>query len=312
MKNKTLKLGAFALAASLATSAYAEKIYINSLVNTGDANSKTALFDELGYTGLLATSVYNDINTNDVVDVGDTIYDTNVNSLLATYYPGGAYTAIDGTTPRSLIEPLDFGQSNLDGLNPLAVLGGDVEGFSTQWGLYIQYELFGTYSGLVNDSKPFDSGYQDIYYTTSGDINDVNNKRILRVDINGSKIEPGNLNLFGTINKASLEAADPTLKNFFSFADDQTFLAALQSGITITEAWDSNVNPPIPTADQLVGFKAGGVYNGPTPVGADYYIRQTTLDGSKVFERVPEPTSITLLGLGLAAMSFRFGRKNQK
>jgi hypothetical protein len=177
----------------------------------------------------------------------------------------------------------------------------------------MQYELFGTYDDLLA-GHPFSSGYQDIYYTTSGDINDASNKKILRVDITGSDIVPGNLELYGTINKASLEAADPTLQNFFSFADNQTFLAALQAGIKITEAWDSNVNPPIPTGSQLVAFTAGGTPTvGGTPVGADYFIRQTTLDGSKAFERVvPEPTSMTLLGLGLAAMSFRFGRKNKK
>jgi hypothetical protein len=221
MNNKILKLGAFALASSLATSAYAEKIYINSLVNGAfpnavDADTKTALFDELGFTGLRATSVYNDVNNNDVVDSGDTIYDTNINSLLATYYPSGTYTAIDGTTSRTLFEPLTFGESNLDGLNPLSIIGDDVEGFGTQWALYIQYELFGTYDGLLA-GKPFDSGYQDIYYTTSGDINDVTNKRIFRVDINSSTIAPGNQELYGTVNQASLAAANPSLQNFFSF-----------------------------------------------------------------------------------------------
>ncbi len=59
-------------------------------------------------------------------------------------------------------------------------------------------------------------------------------------------------------------------------------------------ALDTNVNPPFPTADQLLAFDvAGNVVDVNNPGVIDHVIRQTTLDGS-VTASIPEPSTLVL------------------
>ena len=294
------KLSAAVLLAALGTSAYADPILINYGANGDfDADTTTDVFTQLAFSQLKATSIYKDVNNNGVLDGPDSVYDTNIQSKLSAVFANGSYTSLSGV-PNSvaLNNSINTGNASISALAPL-VFFDSREGFGSTWNLTLQYELFGTYAGLLGGT-PFTSGYLDIYYNT--DNNPGNQQKLLTLDVTGSLLGPGNLDIFGQI---SYVGAGPNGNlDFFNFAPlpGISFASLLGQNTNINWNLDTNVDPPIPDPAQLAVVNSGG---------SRYFVRQTQLDGSIDFT-VPEPESIALLGIGLLGFAMQSRKKSIK
>jgi hypothetical protein len=297
---KSLKLASITAAALLISSvASAADMYINLGTNsydTGrfigapDADFATATFNEFGYSQLLATSVYDYSD----LDIFGSFFDTNnIATLTGLGLPVANGPTLAGGTGNLVLPDCAAGQCDIDALSPLVPpLASDNEGFLQTWDLQMEYTLIGT---LVNDgpnSRPvYTGGTIDIFFNDLN--NDLNDRLVLTLSLTGSDIQAANLNLFFDITFA--EAGFLWIDN-----GSGTFLdaaAGIGSGNFARIVLDTNVNPPIPTPDELV------------LVGTNA-IRQSTLDGSMTAS-IPEPASLTMLGLGLLGLAAA-GRRQRK
>lgn len=250
-------------------------------IGAPDAGSTTGIFTEFGYSQLLATSVY-DYSDNSIL--GDFV-DTNIPSELAFYNIPASGTALDGSTLVSLVLPnCPAGQCDFDALSPLVPpLGSDNEGFLQTWDLQLAYHLEGT----LGVEPVYTGGYIEVYFN---DLTAANADYLaLTFSVTGSQIQAANLNLFFDITQAA---------DNFLWIDDGTgtFVDAadlIAAGGAAQAVLDTNVNPPIPTLDQLLLVTDDS--------GTDNVIRQTTLDGS-ITASVPEPGMLALMGLGLLGL----------
>lgn len=288
-------LVALAVGAMYCGSALASDMYINLTNNTYDslrsisqggvipydANTRTANFREFGYNQILATSVY-DVSDGSVFG---SFYDTNIPGELTAAGVPTSGLALDGVTTVNLVVPdCPAGQCDIDGLSPLVPpLSTDNEGFLQTWDLQVLYHFDGT---LTAGGPVYTGGTYTVYFN---DLTAANNDYIALIGtLTGSNIQAANLDLFFDVTYAAPG---------WLWVDDGTgvFRDASLGGVRL--ALDTNVNPPIPTADQLlvVGTNA---------------IRQTTLDGS-ITAVVPEPGSLALVGLSLAAVGFVGRRRKQ-
>lgn len=268
------------------------------MVRTADANTTTGVFNEFGFNQLLATSIY-DFSDGSIFG---TFYDSNVSSELSAAGIPASGTAMDGSTSISLVMPnCPAGQCDINSLNPLVPpLGSDNEGFLTTWDLQVVYHFDGV---LTAGGPTYTGGYFEVYFNSilddvwSGGSAGVGNRigiagpqdLVIKGDLTGSTIQAANLDLFFDITYAKT--------GFLYIKNDATGLyrdAAL-GGATLQ--LDTNVNPPIPEAKQLllVGTNA---------------IRQTTLDGS-VTGHIPEPATIAMMGLGLLGLGAASRRRKQ-
>jgi hypothetical protein len=187
---------------------------------------------------------------------------------------------MDGITLVDLELPdCPAGQCDIDALSPLVPpLGSDNEGFLQTWDLQLEYFFEGT---LLAGGPTYTDGYIKIFFNDLND--DTNDRLILEGDLTGSDLEVANLDLFFDITFA--EAGWLWIED-----DNGVFVDASTSDSKLVI--DTNVNPPIPTPDQLLAVDTTG------DGVPDSAIRQTTLDGSAT-AFVPEPSTIALVGLGL-------------
>jgi hypothetical protein len=285
MKMKSLTKTALATSILLASGmASASDMYIDLGTNVYDVgfdgDTTTGVFNEFGFGALLATSVY-DITDGTVLG---SFYDTNVTADLSALGLPTSGLAMDGITLVDLALPSCGAQCDIDSLNPLVPpLGSDSEGFLQTWDLQLEYYFEGT---LLAGGPTYTDGYIKIFFNDL--LNDANDRLILEGDLTGSNVELTNLDLFFDITFAE--------EGWLWIEDDNgVFVDAYtgtQSGNYSQLAIDTNVNPPIPTPDQLLAVDTTG------DGVPDSAIRQTTLDGSAT-AFVPEPSTIALVGLGL-------------
>ena len=282
-----------------------------------DGDTTTSAFYELGYTGTLATSIY-----EEGLAAGSSVFDSNITQIL-NYYGlsgSGTYTALDGTTSQSLKDTPDFpGETNIDALNgpsPKNTEFFDADNtFSGQgWGLTYQYYFKGT---LTSTGPEYTGGYIDFFFQ---DWKTNTAEQVLRVNVTGSSLATANLNIFGeitfdwtgggtdiyglnSIGDGTNDCTTALCQDFFNFQTSipTDFFSLEGLGVEIVMTLDTNVNPPYPSDNQLVEFTGDD--------GEKYWIRQTTLDGSVRF--IPEPVPLLLLGAGLLGLGFhRVQRKS--
>ena len=291
---------ALALGVAASAPAFAANMYINLPnnlydsvygpgISAGDADTRTGNFNEFGFSQLLATSVY-DLSDGSVLG---SFYDTNKATELTQLGIPTSGLALDGLTNVTLKIP-EAAQIDLDALSPLVPpLGTDSEGFLATWGLNISYH----FDGILGVGGPvYTGGTFDIWFDDK--INNANDRIVLKGSLLGSDLQAANLNLFFDISFAEqgFLFIERSPGNFIDAFD-------LTSVVDKEFVLDTNVNPPIPTLNQLLPVNDGNNNGRPSAV------RQTTLDGSITAE-IPEPGTIALLGLGLFGLGMARRRRS--
>ncbi len=271
----------------------------NRSIGAADPDTKTGNYTIFGFNDILATSIY-DYSDNSIFG---SFFDTNIPAELTgvgiSSLPAGTTgTALDSVSSVTLYhpntrdtDPLDpsynpaLGESDIDGLSPLVPpLGSNNEGFLQTWDLQVLYHFDGT---LGAGGPTYTGGYLDIYFNDL--INDANDRKVLTGTLTGSSIDLANLSLFFDVTFAE--------DNFLFINNGSSFVDAndgVVSGNYANFILDTNVDPPVPTANQLLKIN-------------DNVIRQTSLDGS-ITAKIPEPSILGLLGLGMLGLG-RLSRK---
>lgn len=282
---------------------------------SGNGSNQTGAFYELGYSGTLATSVY-----EAGLATGSQVVDSNITTVLNYYgLTGGLtnYTSVGGTTVALKDTPNFPGETNIDSLNDAAPNTNNFDAADTfggiGWGLTYEYVIVGT---LEATGPSYTSGYFDFFYEDWGA---GTREQVLRVDVTGSNLQVANLDVFGTvtfdwtgggndiyglpsIGDGVNDCTSTLCQNFWNFQTiGSSFFDLEGAGVEIQMAIDTNVNPPVPELNELVAFTGTD--------GETYWIRQSTLDGSARLRTVPEPGSLALLGLGLAGLGMALRRR---
>lgn len=258
---------------------------ITLVAGNGDSNTQTAVFSEFGFSQNLATSIYDFSNGS----IFGSFVDTNIPSeLVAAGIPAAGLTglALDGTTTVDIKHPIEDAQTDIDALSPIAPpLGGDNEGYLSTWYLDTEFKL----NGVLSQSGPVYTGGYIEFYLVEGRVPTAQRTLALRAEVEDSMMVGAGL----VINFETVSA----LPGMF-FVDDGLGNMVDLSTMKRRVRLDTNVDPAIPTASELL------LINGGTSV-----VRQSALDGS-VQITVPEPASLAILSLGILGLAAT-GRKKR-
>lgn len=232
-----------------------------------DADSRTGVFQEFGFSGIRATSVY-DLSDGSILGGGN--FDTNLPADRAALGLG----------------PLPIAERDLDALNPLVPpLSSDNEGFLQTWQLLVEFKAFFT---LTPAGPVYTGGFFDVFFD---DLIGATDRKVMSGTITGSNLQAANLDLF--MDLTFVEAG-------FLWIDDGTGTFVDASTRDVRLVLDTNVNPPVPT---LADLTIQGIPGTPGAVG----YRDPNLDGSITAQiPAPHTLALLGLGLlGFAGLRRR-------
>lgn len=261
----------------------------------GDADDVTAKFDDFGFSGMWATSIY---DMNDGAVTGS-FFDTNIASELTEYGVPGTYPNLATTGTVDLTMPIAPSQTNIDTLNPISdtTLGSpsDDEGYGTSWYFTTEFHIEGDLGATLPDYT--DGSFDIIFNSAIGGT--TTTETVLTGEFNRDSV---------VVDGTSTSAASSQIWFNITSAKDDLFTIYNTSGVGSDLADIAGADgpefrlafvtdPAIPSADELALVDSTALMNGSTFGLAA--IRQTTLDGSGQINRVPEPGSLALIALGL-------------
>lgn len=280
---------------------------------SGDGSTSTHNINKLEASTTLFTSFFE-------ID-GNRVFDTNRADAMNNFGFGAAAgqsnpsTAPDTSTFRYAENSGTRQDSNITGFSPSGVPSIIQNNFSsadwtvattpngaTPWGLSVDYYLAGTYDPTASDiagSVSYNQGWFDIFFEEQGTTDRI---QVLRVDVTGSSITAGDVELFGNVSYDFLAAPDTFVENFFVDADsgESFYQLAGVSEIPIHWVLDTNVRA-LGSIDDLLALNGQGEFE-----GTSFGMRQTTGNAGMAFQ-VPEPGVLMLMGTGLLLLGLTLG-----